>query len=265
MTEDGQAVQVDFTLMVGEGRLDLSTMVPSGPINLTGLLPVLQSIDHAIIDESVRQAEAAGRSVSCRAGCGTCCRQLVPLSIFEAEALGDWIRTLPEEQQQELEQRFHRVLLGLRDAGMLEQILAKDWIADEGVRDQMGAEYFRLGLACPFLEDESCSIHPIRPLSCREYLVTSPAELCADPLRNQIEGIALPLKLSRALFQLGRESEADAAGLIPLVFLFAWMRSGSRPGDSYTGSGPEVLYEVVRRLATAPAPDLPVASGSSPA
>ncbi len=41
--------------------------------------------------------------------------------------------------------------------------------------------YFHLGIACPFLEDESCSIHADRPISCREYLVTSPAVNCADP------------------------------------------------------------------------------------
>ena len=260
MTEEApQTVQVDFTLTVGDGRIDISTMVPLQRINLTQLLPVLQSIEHAIIDDSVRQAEAEGRTVSCRAGCGACCRQLVPLSIFEAEALGDWIRTLPLARQQELEQRFHRVLLGLRDAGMLERILSREWIADEEVRDKMGAEYFRLGLPCPFLENESCSIHPIRPLSCREYLVTSPAELCADPLRNQVAGISLPLKLSRALYRMGRELEADTSGLIPLVFLFAWMKGGLRPGEAYIGSGPELLYEVVRRLATTPAPDLPAA------
>jgi Fe-S-cluster containining protein len=39
-------------------------------------------------------------------------------------------------------------------------------------------------MPCPFLEDESCSIHPDRPLVCREYLVTSPAELCAGPRRK---------------------------------------------------------------------------------
>jgi Fe-S-cluster containining protein len=248
--EATESVQVDFTLTVGDGRVDISTMVPLRQMNLTELLPVLHSIEKAIIDDSVEQIEAAGMKISCKAGCGACCRQLVPLSIFEAEALSDWIRTLPVERQQELEQRFHRVLLELRDAGMLERIVAREWLTDEVTRDLMGAEYFRLGLACPFLENESCSIHPIRPLSCREYLVTSPAELCVEPLRNKVTGVMLPVKLSRALFRMGRESEADLVGLIPLVFLMAWMKGGVRPGAAYTGLGPEVLYEVVKRLET---------------
>lgn len=255
--EAAESVQVDFTLTVGDGRVDISTMVPLRQMNLTELLPVLHSIEQAIIDDSVEQVEAAGMKISCKAGCGACCRQLVPLSIFEAEALSDWIRTLPAERQQELEQRFHRVLLGLRDAGMLERIVAREWLADEATRDLMGAEYFRLGLACPFLEDESCSIHPIRPLSCREYLVTSPAEQCVEPIRNKITGVMLPVKLSRALFRMGRECEADPVGLIPLVFLMAWMKSGVRPGEAYSGLGPELLYEVIRRLETVSTPDPP--------
>ena len=38
----------------------------------------------------------------------------------------------------------------------------------------LGREYFQLGIPCPFLEEESCSIYHDRPITCREYLVTSP-------------------------------------------------------------------------------------------
>lgn len=258
-----ETVQVDFSLSVGGGRVDASVEVPKRHTNLTQLLPVLQSLDNSVIEYSVRELEE-GETISCRAGCGTCCRQMVPISIFEAEALTEWIRALPLSRQQALEQRFHQVLLGLRDAGMLERILAQDWIEDEMVKHEMGAEYFQLGLPCPFLEDESCSIHPIRPMSCREYLVTSPAALCSDPVRNQVAIVPLALRLSRALYRMGQELEADPRGWIPLVFLFAWMKSGAHPGEAFSGTGPEVLYEFVRRVATGETPALPPKEASAP-
>lgn len=41
----------------------------------------------------------------------------------------------------------------------------------------------------PFLEDDACSIHPHRPSVCREYLVTSPAEHCAELGRKLVKRV----------------------------------------------------------------------------
>ena len=66
--------------------------------------------------------------------------------------------------------------------------------------------YFALGIPCPFLEEESCSIHPDRPLVCREYLVTSPAELCAGPTQEGVTPVPVP-KVSLAARGLQDERE----------------------------------------------------------
>jgi hypothetical protein len=58
------------------------------------------------------------------------------------------------------------------------------------------------------------------------------------------------VKLSTVLFRMGAQVEGGHRGWIPLVFLFVWMRAGVRPGDAIQGDGPEVLYEVVKRLVT---------------
>jgi hypothetical protein len=47
---------------------------------------------------------------------------------------------------------------------------------------------------------------------------------------------------------MGAELEPGSHGWIPLVFLFAWMESGAHPGAAFAGTGPEVLYEFVRRM-----------------
>jgi len=222
--------------------------LPAGRTTLTQLLPILQNLENAIVDKVSQEAAAAGRPISCRAGCGACCRQMVPLSIFEAESLTAWLATLPEERMARLRERFHRALSALRDAGVIDSILDGRWVLDEERSTQMAIDYFHAGVPCPFLEEESCSIHPIRPLSCREYLVTSPPALCRDPSVHDVSGVLLPLRLSRALFAFGQQIEQDRNGWIPLVFLLAWAESGARPGDFVAGSGPEVLRRFLDQL-----------------
>jgi Fe-S-cluster containining protein len=241
-------VTVDFTLKVGAGQLQASLQVPAGKVTLTQLLPVLQTLTSSIVNSTVGIINTEGYQVSCRAGCGACCRQLVPLSLFEAEALAAWIRTLPPERQAGLEQRFHVALLAFRDSGMLARLDPATWVEGSLESKSIAMDYLALKIPCPFLVDESCSIHPIRPLVCREYLVTSPAAFCSAPTQQTVVTVPLPIKPSLLLYQLGAQLEPGTHGWIPLIFLFAWMQSDSHPGDAVSAPGPELLYEFVKRL-----------------
>lgn len=242
-------VNATFSVPVAGVFLQASARIPTGRTTLTELLPIVQNIENAIIARVAQEVEAAGSPISCRAGCGACCRQMVPVSLFEAEALIDWMRSLPQERQDELAQRFHHALLALRDAGVIDKILSSEWIVEKEQTTQLAIDYFHASVACPFLENESCSIHPIRPLACREYLVVSPPELCQNPAENQVTGVQLPLKLSHVLYSFGREMEQDPRGWIPLVFLMAWAKSGFRPGERVAGTGEEVLRVFLARTA----------------
>jgi Fe-S-cluster containining protein len=246
-----ETISVEFTVGLGDGQFSAAAVVPSGRTNLTEILPVLQSLDDSFIAGVTAQLGDAGRSVSCKAGCGACCRQMVPISIFEAEALSAWIRTLPELQQQELARRFHEGLLKLAKGGLIDRMVNEDWLAETESARKMALDYLYQRVPCPFLEDESCSIHPIRPLICREYLVSSAPEHCFDPATLPVVPVHLPLHFSRILNAIGAELERDSRGWIPLLFLFAWMKSGAHPGESVAGEGPEVLYEVVKRVSIA--------------
>jgi Fe-S-cluster containining protein len=242
-------VRATFSVPVGGAFLNASAQLPTSRTTLTELLPIVQNIENAIIARVDEEARAAGTAISCRAGCGACCRQMVPVSLFEAEALTDWLRSQPEERREALAQRFHRALSALRDAGVIDKLLKEEWLLDEENTTQLAVDYFHARVACPFLENENCSIHPIRPLACREYLVTSPPELCQDPSVHNISGVLLPLKLSRVLYSFGREMEQDPRGWIPLVFLLAWAKSGARPGEFVAGTGEEVLRRFLEKVA----------------
>jgi Fe-S-cluster containining protein len=249
---EASSVEVSFSLRIGEGTLNASVAVPAGKTTLTELLPVLQDFDSSLINRVVGEAAEAGHPISCRKGCGACCRQMVPLSIFEAEFLGQWFSTLPVERQTELETRFRKGFIRLKEAGVLDKLMDHNWGTDEKSFVQMAVDYFHAGVPCPFLEDESCSIHPIRPLVCREYLVTSPAELCQDPSIHQISAILLPLMPSKALYTIGRELTRDSRGWMPLIFLLAWAKRGVKPGDYYSGTGQEILRIFMDNLTTEP-------------
>jgi len=250
--EPVETVTVEFSLKVGEERLNARVDVPAGQTNVTELLPIIQSLENAIVRGVAERTAGAGYPISCKAGCGACCRQLVPVSIFEAQGLSEWVRSLPIEERKSLEEKFHRALLTLKDTGIIDRLVHEDWFFDSETAERMAIDYFRVGVPCPFLVDESCSIHPRRPLSCREYLVTSPPERCTDPAKHMVAGVELPFKLSRALYRMGSELEHDRRGWIPLVFLFAWMKSGAEPGAAFSGTGPEVLHKFLEHLETAP-------------
>src|ERR1039457_4459346 len=239
-SNSAETVIVDFTVGIGDGEFKATAIVPAGQTNLTQILPVLQSLDSSLIDGVTAQLAANGRIVSCKAGCGACCRQMVPLTIFEAEALAAWIRTLPQARQQELAERFHQALLKITAAGLIDRMVDETWLADNDTARKLALDYLYARVPCPFLEDESCSIHPIRPLVCREYLVTSPPQYCADPATLQVAPVHLPLNFSRILNRIGAEVEGDSRGWIPLVFLFVWMKSGARPRGGGGGGGARV-------------------------
>jgi Fe-S-cluster containining protein len=139
---------------------------------------------------------------------------------------------------------------------MLEELLGRDqWPTDRG--QSVMLRYFAQGIPCPFLEEESCSIHADRPTACREYLVTSPAENCSRPTPETVEMVPVPLKVWTAL---SRFDEVPAGGRyicgVPLVLAPEWAES--HPEEPPPRPGPELLQELFEKLkesARAPAPD----------
>src|ERR1700679_2489611 len=149
-----ETVQVDFTLAVGPGRLDASVVVPAGNVTLTQILPAIQDLTTNIVGSVIQIVQSEGRQISCKAGCGACCRQLVPLSIFEAEALAEWSATLPEAHQEELRQRFHTALLALKESGILDRMDPDQWVDGSEEAKTIAIDYFAAKVPCPFLESE---------------------------------------------------------------------------------------------------------------
>ena len=126
---------------------------------------------------------------------------MVPVSPPEAFFLADVIGSLPPDRQADVLGRFGLIVSELERQNMIAELL--DPTAGEDIRLGIARKYWFLQMACPFLVDESCSIHPYRPVACREFNVTSPAEWCSEPFAHDVAKVPMPFPLSLPLFPLG--------------------------------------------------------------
>ncbi len=252
---------VQVRLRLGDEVLDVRETLPSQPLRLADIVPALQGLADVVVGAAARQAERQGRKVSCRAGCGACCRQPVPVAEAEAVYLAELVEAMPAEAGARVRCRFETALAALAQAGCLEAVRRLPRIADEDERRRIGIAYFRLQIPCPFLEDEACSIHPSRPLACREYLVTSPPAQCARPEAG-VERVAFPVKPSHLLYRFGDGAGGDKARWLPLVLALEWAARGRRraarrfPGTQlFEGFVRQLAGERKPALARSPLPD----------
>lgn len=104
-------------------------------------LPLLLEVQH-ITNEGVATAiKADGRKLACGRGCATCCRSHSDIPVYPLELMG--IAWFVSEKLEGIPRE--RVRVQLRD-------------------------HRSLG-SCPFLVDEACAIHPLRPMACRQFNV----------------------------------------------------------------------------------------------
>lgn len=244
------ARHLSAVLSVEGERVPLEIDVPAGPVRPTALLPSLQALSGAIIGAAARREEAEGRSISCGPGCGACCRQLVPLAPAEARAIGALIESLPEGRREAILARFDAARQRLAESGLLERLESPQDL-DETARREVAVEYYGLHLDCPFLDEESCTIHPDRPIACREFLVTSPPESCAKPDLESMRRVHLAARVWGALARVeAAGTSATRATWVPLPLAPSW--TAANPDRSEPVPGPRLFEEIVRELLRVP-------------
>ncbi len=230
------------TLNIAGTLVEVSVTVPTTSVKAKQMLPIFQQLANTIVRVGEKKSIEAGKPIACGPGCGACCRQLVPISVSEAFQLNDLVEAMPEPTRSILKQKFETAVEKTRQAGMHERLLeAKNMTPDQRV--ELALEYFSLGIACPFLEEESCSIHPDRPVVCREYLVTSDPKYCADPLTKQIEGVTIPAAMSKVLYEIGGQDETL---WIPLFWALDWAKYHEDKTQARTGQ--EWMGEIFKRI-----------------
>jgi Fe-S-cluster containining protein len=240
---DRDTYQLEFT--ASDRTIEATVNIPRADVRMTDLLPVLFSFSNALVALAEDVAREAGKPVSCRAGCGACCRQLVPISEPEALHIAELVESLPPDQAAAVRERFRAALEAL-GPGLVERLRDTAGLKTIDDRREIGLEYFRAAVPCPFLEDESCSIHELRPLACREYLVSSPAENCQRPTAETIAMVPVPAKLSEILYCFGDGAGHDPTRWVPLVLALEW--AASHPADPPRWPAPKLFENFLRRV-----------------
>ncbi|MHB8472149.1 MAG: YkgJ family cysteine cluster protein [Gammaproteobacteria bacterium] len=122
-------------------------------------------IADAGVGEAIRREAAQGRQLACGKGCAACCRSHTTIPVYPLELMGmSWY--VVEQLPVPLRARVRDNLL--RNASFS---------------------------ACPFLVDEACSIHPLRPLACRHFNVFD--RVCAegeDAYYTRRQDVMTPIK-----------------------------------------------------------------------
>lgn len=221
---DGDWITGNVTLRIGGEPLDLQMTVPAFPVKPHRMLPIFQQMANSFVDASVSAVETEGKKISCKAGCGACCRQPVPIAEAEVYQIAELVEAMPEPRRTVVRERFQRAADHFRSVGWFDKFLAEHHALgtkprETATRDlnSVVMEYFYEGIPCPFLENESCSIHPDRPIACREYLVTSPADNCSDPTAQTVDRIELMIQPSKTVQHMSMTGRMAKEGTLTLV------------------------------------------------
>ena len=207
---------------------------PRGPSRPRDILPAVRLLEKTIVAQSIRRVEAQGKRVSCQAGCGVCCCQLVPIARTEAYALRALVESMLEPRRTEICRRFAAARNTLKASALWDQIRRASLLPPKE-HEAIALAYFNFGIKCPFLEEGSCSIYKDRPLVCREYLVTSPAEACAAPTRETVEKVQMPGALWKQFVNIEKASPHTPEPWIIMTLALEWAESHAEQLAERTG------------------------------
>jgi Fe-S-cluster containining protein len=212
-----------ITLTINGQPVTASAAGPPERTRLDQVLPALRALDDAVIEHAVRAHETPARRVACSKGCSACCEaQPVPITPPETYALARLVARLPQPRQGQVRAAFAAAAQRVRDAGLFDAYMRnRQDMTAETARDTT-LRYFALKIACPFLVDHGCSIYSERPFVCRQYLVTTPAALCADPLNQPVAPVPMPVRFASAMLATAEATLGTPQYTVPLVLALAY-------------------------------------------
>jgi Fe-S-cluster containining protein len=246
MTNESDWKTGQVTLSINGVKFEMEMTVPANAVKPTRMLPIFQAMTSSFVDLSVGEIVERGEKISCKAGCGACCRQAVPLAEIEAYQIAELVENLEEPRRSEIKKKFETGCKHFHETGWFERM---DDYANLSLEERQKTvmEYFYEGIPCPFLENESCSIHADRPLACREYLVTSPAENCKNPSAETIRMVEMTVKPSKTLRETARSENLKKLNFVPMIRALEWAQKF--PEDMPEKTGQNWVMDFVKNLA----------------
>jgi Fe-S-cluster containining protein len=251
--ENEDLITGNVKITIGGRPIAIELTVPVKPVKSRRMLPVFQGMSELFVELGEKEVAAAGEKISCRKGCAACCRQLVPLAEIETHHIAGLVESMPEPRRSEIKERFEKAWQHFTKNGWLDRLDASA-AATHKERQSLVVEYFHESVPCPFLEDESCSIHENRPLACREYLVTSPAEYCFTLSGEKIKKVSLLANPSETVRQITNSENLNRiVNFVPLVLALEWAKRF--PDESPENTGEQWMAKFFTRLTKSEIPE----------
>jgi len=129
------------------------------------LLNAYHIVDKGIAEAIKKEKKRSNRKLACSKGCSSCCKTHQTIPVYPLELIGiSWYT--------------------------IEKITGPE---REVLNNQLRS--YKEGDPCPFLLQGSCLVHPIRPISCRQFIVFGkPCAEGEDPYYSRPEDLLPPIK-----------------------------------------------------------------------
>lgn len=215
--------------------------VPDIALGLKDVVPFVQQVALDIVNQASAVSAQKGVPVQCGAGCTKCCYYPLPVSVPEAIYLVEYLLTLPVSERHTILERFEK-----NEQKCIEYLLIKPLReSQKGFNNySTGKTYFEFNLACPFLNENRCGIHPDRPITCREHNVISSPDLCTDPFAGKTIPLGLQRHYSERLQALAHRLCNTGKGNVVMPLLFEWY-DNNREIAQMRWRGPELFSAVI--------------------
>lgn len=132
---------------------------------LSMLLNAYHIVDKGVAEAIKKEKKRRNRKLACSKWCSSCCRTHQTIPVYPLELVGiSWYAT--------------------------EKIIGPE---REVLKNQLRS--YKEGDPCPFLLQGSCLVHPMRPISCRQFIVfVKPCAEGEDPYYSRPEDVLPPIK-----------------------------------------------------------------------
>ncbi|HKP10577.1 MAG TPA: YkgJ family cysteine cluster protein, partial [Blastocatellia bacterium] len=131
--------------------------------NLNELVEASNRLASEYVQKSLETSPPAA-PLACKQGCAWCCYVKVDVTAAEVFRIVEHLRASLSQEQLEVLQ---------------ERVVA----TDEATRDLSADERLELSVPCPLLQNDLCSVYPVRPMPCRGMNSTD-ADSCEESWRE---------------------------------------------------------------------------------
>lgn len=222
LTPDSGINVVEMGLNVLDRVIRINVGYRNTPATLADIVPLAQTLSNKMTDVFKKDLAQKGTPLACAKGCAAaCCYQLIFLTVPEAFYLIEKISQMSQQKRTEIMQTCQRIAQNIKTRKHEYRLQTRP--EDDPKLTKLAKWYSTLTQPCPFLCENACMIYELRPIICRDWLVTGSDTQCKI-FDSGERKITMPLHLANDLANLASKLENTDEEFIILPCIFQWYR-----------------------------------------